>query len=181
MFLLALTSLSITLLHSLHLYISEEPTLFITPQKVHVFDVYSRRLFMSGWNPCQLQQMVLHPCHVSYQFYVRQGKFLDCSMYQRSGDLFLGVPFNIASTSLLVYIIANLCSLQPGKVIITIGDAHIYQEHVDAVKIQLQRIPLSLPTLKIHGKLERIEDIQYENIEVVNYLSYPTIKAKMVV
>ena len=141
----------------------------------------SRRLFMSGWNPCQLQQMVLPPCHVSYQFYVRQGKFLDCSMYQRSGDLFLGVPFNIASTSLLVYIIANLCSLQPGKVIITIGDAHIYQEHVDAVKIQLQRIPLSLPTLKIHGKLERIEDVQYENIEVVNYLSYPTIKAKMVV
>ena len=141
----------------------------------------SRRLFMSGWNPCQMQEMVLPPCHVSYQFYVREGSYLDCSMYQRSGDLFLGVPFNIASTSLLVHILSTICSLQPGKVVITIGDAHIYEEHVDAVKTQLYRIPKPLPKLSVDKKLASIDDLKEEHIHLHDYEFEAPISAKMIV
>lgn len=141
----------------------------------------SRRLFMSAWNPCQLDEMVLPPCHVSYQFYVRDCRYLDCSMYQRSGDLFLGVPFNIASTSLLVYILSNICNLEPGKVILTIGDAHIYENHVNAVNEQLKRFPSTPPTLYIKEPISKLENISYENFEVINYNPASPIRAEMMV
>ena len=97
----------------------------------------SRRIFMSAWNPCQLSNMALPPCHISYQFYVTNSNELSCSMYQRSGDMFLGIPFNIASTAALVYLIAHLTNKTPGKIIINIGDAHIYTDHIPQVKVQL--------------------------------------------
>ena len=146
-------------------------------------DPYSRRIFMTAWNPNQLDKMALPPCHVSYHFYVRDvkgKKYLDCAMYQRSGDLFLGVPFNIASTSLLVYIISNITGVFPGKMNIMIGDAHIYNNHMLQVKEQLTRIPLKFPYLKIKNKLNCIEDLKYEDIELINYSSHPAIKADMV-
>ena len=111
-------------------------------------------MIMSGWNPEQLKEMCLPPCHVSYQFYVRidtitKEKHLSCSMYQRSGDLFLGVPFNIASTAALTYIIANLTNCKPEKIMITIGDAHIYKEHINAVEEQLKEYHMHFHHLKL--------------------------------
>jgi len=143
-------------------------------------DPTSRRIFMSAWNPVQLNDMCLPPCHVSYQFYVTYDKKLSCMMYQRSGDMFLGIPFNISSTSLLVYIISKITDLKPGNVSIVIGDAHIYEEHVDAVKTQLEREPYEAPKLVINKYFSNIDDYKYENFEVVDYKYYPTIKAKMV-
>jgi len=143
-------------------------------------DSTSRRIFMSAWNPVQLDNMALPPCHVSYQFYVTDDKKLSCMMYQRSGDMFLGIPFNISSTSLLVYIISKITDLKPGNVSIVIGDAHIYEEHVDAVKTQLEREPYEAPKLVINKYFSNIDDYKYENFEVVDYKYYPTIKAKMV-
>jgi len=143
-------------------------------------DPTSRRIFMSAWNPVQLNDMCLPPCHVSYQFYVTDDKKLSCMMYQRSGDMFLGIPFNIASTSLLVYIISKITDLKPGNVSIVIGDAHIYEEHIDAVKRQLEREPYEAPKLVINKYFSNIDDYKYENFEVVDYKYYPTIKAKMV-
>lgn len=146
-------------------------------------DHNSRRMFMSGWNPCQLNEMVLPPCHVSYQFYVREinnTKYLDCMMYQRSGDLFLGVPFNIASTSLLVYILSNICDIQPGRVHIIIGDAHIYENHIEQIKIQLERKPSHFPTLFIKKKLNCLEELYYEDIILQDYNPQETIKADMI-
>ena len=141
---------------------------------------FSRRLFMSAWNPCQIKEMCLPPCHVSYQFYVsNDSKELSCIMYQRSGDMFLGIPFNIASTTLLLYIIAKMTDTKPGKVSIVIGDAHIYEDHIDQVKVQLERIPYPLPQVNICEKREKIEDYIPEDIELINYVSHPTIKAKM--
>ena len=138
---------------------------------------------MTAWNPNQLDKMALPPCHVSYHFYVRDvkgKKYLDCAMYQRSGDLFLGVPFNISSTALLVYIISNITGVYPGKINIMIGDAHIYDTHMKQVKEQLSRIPLKFPTLKIKNKLKCIEDLKYEDIELIDYSPHPAIKADMV-
>ena len=109
----------------------------------------SRRMFMSGWNPTQMKEMALPPCHVSYQFYVQDG-YLSCQMYQRSGDMFLGVPFNIGSTALLTYMLAHHTGLKPKKIVIVIGDAHIYEQHIDAVNTQLMREPMEFPTLKIN-------------------------------
>lgn len=123
---------------------------------------------------------VLPPCHVSYQFYVTDDKKLSCMMYQRSGDMFLGIPFNISSTSLLVYIISKITGLKPGNVSIVIGDAHIYEEHVDAVKTQLEREPYEAPKLLINKYFSNIDDYKYEHFEVVDYKYYPTIKAKMI-
>jgi len=143
----------------------------------------SRRMFMTAWNPCQLSEMALPPCHVSYQFYVRDdgnNKFLDCMMYQRSGDLFLGVPFNIASTSLLVYILANMCEISPGKISIVIGDAHIYEDHLNQVKTQINRTPTEFPKLKIAKKLDTIEDLSFEDIILEDYNPQSTIKAAMI-
>jgi len=143
----------------------------------------SRRIYMTAWNPCQLSEMALPPCHVSYQFYVRNidnKSYLDCMMYQRSGDLFLGVPFNVASTSLLVYILANICNISPGKISIVIGDAHIYENHIEQVKTQLSRVPSSFPTLSINKQLSSVEDINYEDIILDNYNPQATIKASMI-
>jgi thymidylate synthase len=135
---------------------------------------------MSGWNPAQMEEMCLPPCHVSYQFYVEDGK-LSCHMNQRSGDFFLGVCYNIASTSLLTYIIAEMTGLKPDKVFITVGDAHIYKDHTDAVNEQLSRTPYELPRLVIKCEpKERIEDYTSQDFEIVDYKCHPTIKAKMV-
>lgn len=140
----------------------------------------SRRIFMSAWNPCQLDEMVLPPCHISYQFYVSNDNKLSCILYQRSGDMFLGVPFNIASVSLLVYIIANITNKNPDKITLMIGDAHIYENHVQQVKIQLNRIPYSFPQLIIKNKHENINDYKYEDFEIVNYNFHAILKADMI-
>ena len=144
-------------------------------------DPTSRRIFMSAWNPVQLDIMALPPCHVSYQFYVSTDKKLSCMVYQRSGDMFLGIPFNISSTSLLVYIIAKITNLTPGNVSIVIGDAHIYEDHVEAVKTQLERIPYPSPKLEINKYFSNIDDYKYEHFEVIDYKYHPTIKAVMIV
>ena len=146
-------------------------------------DPMSRRMFMSGWNPCQLDEMALPPCHVSYQFYVRfenDTKYLDCMMYQRSGDLFLGVPFNIASTSMLVYILANICDIKPGKINIVIGDAHIYENHINQIEEQINRVPTHFPRLVINKKLNNLEELNYEDLVLEDYNPQPTIKASMI-
>jgi len=139
----------------------------------------SRRIFMSAWNPCQLNEMVLLPCHISYQFYVSNDNKLSCILYQRSGDMFLGIPFNIASVSLLVYIIALITDKTPGKVTLMIGDAHIYENHITQVKIQLNRTPYIFPQLVIKKKYENINDYKYD-FEIINYNSHGILKANMV-
>ena len=133
------------------------------------------------WNPVQMGQMCLPPCHVSYQFYVHDDGRLDCQMYQRSGDLFLGVPFNIASTALLTYIIANITDKKPGKIRIIIGDAHIYENHVDVVKQQLSREIREFPILEIKNKHERPENYEESDFEIKEYTPHATLKAEMVV
>lgn len=140
----------------------------------------SRRIFMSAWNPCQLNEMVLPPCHISYQFYVSNDDKLSCILYQRSGDMFLGVPFNIASVSLLVYIIANITNKKPGKIVLMIGDAHIYENHIEQVKIQLSREIYQFPQLIIKNKYENINDYKYDDFEIINYKYHPIIKADMI-
>jgi thymidylate synthase len=140
---------------------------------------------MTGWNPCQLTEMALPPCHISYQFYVRNcaetgAKFLDCMMYQRSGDVFLGVPFNIASTATLTYILANMTGICPGKINIVIGDAHIYENHIEQVKTQLKRCPYKFPKLLIKKKIIDIDSLTYDNFEIDEYTCHPGIKAEMV-
>lgn len=140
-------------------------------------DPTSRRILMTGWNPEQNDQMVLPPCHVSYQFYVHDGR-LSCLMYQRSADLFLGLPFNIASTALLVYIIAKECDLIPGQINITIGDAHIYEGHMEQVKRQLSNSFLAFPKLEFNKK--KIDEYHYEDFKLIDYVSHPSIKAEMV-
>jgi dihydrofolate reductase/thymidylate synthase len=145
-------------------------------------DPHSRRILMTDYNPQQVHQGVLYPCHsIIIQFYVQQEK-LYCSMYQRSGDFFLGIPFNIASTSLLVHIISQLTGLKPGIVNLIMGDYHIYQEHIDQVFEQIKRIPKKLPTLQIPNfeTLEQVEKSKFEDYKIINYNSYPVIKAKMI-
>jgi thymidylate synthase len=147
-------------------------------------DPTSRRIFMSAWNPEQLDEMCLPPCHVSYQFYVSNNRELSCITYQRSGDMFLGIPFNIASTACLVYIIAHLTNCTPGKIILNIGDAHIYKSHIDPVKQQLRnRHKLyDLPQLNIKSRGQtKLEDYIYDDFEITNYICNPTIKTEIVV
>ena len=144
----------------------------------------SRRMFMTAWNPGQLDEMALPPCHISYQFYVRNDKitgekYLDCMMYQRSGDVFLGVPFNIASTATLTYILANITDINPGKINIVIGDAHIYENHIEQVRTQLSRHPLQFPKLEISKKLD-INSLDYASFNISNYNYHPSIKASMI-
>lgn len=141
---------------------------------------FSRRIFMSAWNPCQLKEMCLPPCHISYQFYVSSDNYLSCILYQRSGDMFLGIPFNIASVSLLVYIISSITNKNPGKISIMIGDAHIYENHIDAVKIQVERVPCVFPKLRIKNKYDNINDYKYEDFELIDYNYHPSIKRKMI-
>jgi thymidylate synthase len=147
-------------------------------------DPMSRRIIMSAFNPCQLKEMVLNPCHVSYQFYVdiddNGTKYLSCMMYQRSGDLFLGVPFNIASTALLTHMIAKVTNCIPSRISLVICDAHIYKEHLDAVNIQLQRTPYQLPKLKINSNVSNINDFKYDDFILEEYKYYDTISAKMI-
>lgn len=135
----------------------------------------SRRHIVSAWNVGQLDEMALPPCHILFQFYVADGK-LSCQLYQRSADIFLGVPFNIASYSYLVHMIAQVCGLQPGDFIHTLGDAHIYLNHLDQVKLQLSREPMPLPHLKLNPAVQSVFDFRFDDFEIVDYQSHPTIK-----
>lgn len=137
----------------------------------------SRRLIVSAWQAALVDEMALPPCHLLFQFYVNDGK-LSCQLYQRSADTFLGVPFNIASYSLLTMMIAEVCGLGVGEFVHTIGDAHIYSDHLEQVNLQLSRTPRSLPKMNIVHR-DNIEDFKYEDFELVDYHPYPTIKAKV--
>ncbi|XP_055490171.1 thymidylate synthase [Leucoraja erinacea] len=137
-----------------------------------------RRIIMCAWNPKDIPQMVLPPCHALCQFYVANGE-LSCQLYQRSGDMGLGVPFNIASYALLTYMIAHITGLKPGDFIHTLGDAHVYKNHIEALKIQLQREPRPLPKLKILRKVENIDDFRAEDFNVEDYNPHATIKMEM--
>ena len=141
-------------------------------------DPYSRRHIISAWNPGELDLMALPPCHMMAQFYVSNGK-LSCQMYQRSADMFLGVPFNIASYALFTHMIAQVCNLEVGELIITLGDAHIYNNHVDQVKEQLKREPKPLATLELNSEISVITEFEMEDIELVGYESHDAIKAPM--
>lgn len=139
-----------------------------------------RRLIVTAWNPSQIGQMKLPPCHMMFQFYVANGK-LSCMLYQRSCDMFLGVPFNIASYALLTMMIAQVCNLKAGEFIHTLGDTHIYHNHFEQVKEQLSHTPLPLPQMKINPNVKDINDFKYEDFELVGYESYGTIKAQVAV
>lgn len=129
----------------------------------------SRRLILCAWNPCQLKEMVLPPCHAFIQFNVTQNKYLECSLYQRSGDIGLGVPFNIASYSFLTHLLAHHCGLEAKTLVHTIGNAHIYSSHEEILKGQLERDCLDFPTLSIKNKYDSIDDYKIEDFEVVHY------------
>ncbi|NJO70445.1 MAG: thymidylate synthase [Bacteroidetes bacterium] len=135
----------------------------------------SRRHIVSAWNVADLDNMALPPCHVMFQFYVANGK-LSCSMYQRSADIFLGVPFNITSYALLTHMMALVTNLQPGEFIHTLGDAHIYQNHIEQVKLQLTRTPYALPSLKINPDVKNIFDFEFSDFKLEGYQSHPHIK-----
>lgn len=135
----------------------------------------SRRLIVSAWNPAEMDHMALPPCHCLFQFYVSEGK-LSCQLYQRSGDVFLGVPFNIASYALLTHMIAHVTGLEAGEFVHTLGDAHIYLNHVKQVKEQLTRKPYKLPTLRFRRQVPSVFDFVYEDIEVIDYQAHPHIK-----
>lgn len=139
----------------------------------------SRRIFMSAWNPSQQDEMCLPPCHVSYQFYV-DGNKLSCQMYQRSADIFLGLPFNIASTALLLHLIAHECDLVPGKMILCLGDVHIYNNHTRAAMKQIIRTPLSLPFIQINREKDGLKNVKLSDIVLLNYESYGSLKADMI-
>jgi thymidylate synthase len=143
-------------------------------------DPYGRRHIITAWNPGELELMALPPCHMMSQFYVSNGK-LSCSMYQRSADMFLGVPFNIASYALFTHMVAQACGLDVGELIITFGDAHIYTNHVEQVKEQLARKPLPLPELKLNPAVKDVTGFTMDDIELVNYSSHDAIKAPMAV
>lgn len=143
-------------------------------------DPYSRRHIITAWNPGELELMALPPCHMMAQFYVNNGK-LSCQMYQRSADMFLGVPFNIASYALFTHMIAQVCNLEVGDLVITLGDAHIYNNHIEQVKEQLSRKPLPLPSLKLNSEVSVITDFDMTDIELAGYESHESIKAPMAV
>lgn len=140
----------------------------------------SRRLMLSAWNPADVPSMALPPCHCLMQFQVANGA-LSCQLYQRSADIFLGVPFNIASYALLTHMIAHVTGLQVGHFVHSLGDAHIYHNHFDQVKEQLTRQPGSLPQLHLHNPPERLEDFTFETFEITNYEAAPNIKAPIAV
>lgn len=138
----------------------------------------SRRHVVSAWNVGELEQMALPPCHILFQFYVADGR-LSCQLYQRSADIFLGVPFNIASYSFLLMMMAQVCGLQAGEFIHTLGDAHIYLNHIDQVKLQLQREPRTLPSVNLNPEITEIFDFSFEDFTVENYDPHPHIKGKI--
>ncbi|WP_214801807.1 MULTISPECIES: thymidylate synthase [unclassified Exiguobacterium] len=140
----------------------------------------SRRLIVSAWNPGQVDEMALPPCHLLFQFYVADGK-LSCQLYQRSADVFLGVPFNIASYALLTHMVAHVCKLEVGDFVHTLGDAHIYSNHMDQVNLQLSRTPKPLPRLRFAREVTRIEDFRFEDIIIEEYDPDPHIKGVVAV
>ncbi|WP_439882898.1 thymidylate synthase [Pontibacter sp. MBLB2868] len=140
----------------------------------------SRRIIVSAWNVAEIENMKLPPCHAFYQFYVAEGK-LSCQLYQRSADVFLGVPFNIASYALLVLMMAQVTGLKPGEFIWTGGDTHLYQNHLEQAQLQLTREPKALPTMELNPEVKNIFDFSFEDFKLVNYDSYPGIKAPVAV
>ena len=140
----------------------------------------SRRLIVSAWNVGDIPKMALPPCHSFFQFYVSNNK-LSCQLYQRSADVFLGLPFNIASYSLLCMMIAQVCNLEVGDFVHTLGDTHLYLNHLDQAKIQLKRTPKELPTMRINPKIKNINDFKFEDFELVNYNPDPHIKATVAI
>ncbi len=140
----------------------------------------SRRILVNAWNVGELSLMNLPPCHILFQFYVADGK-LSCQLYQRSADIFLGVPFNIASYALLTMMMAQVTGLKPGEFIHTLGDGHIYSNHLEQVKLQLTRKPFALPKMKINPDVKSIFDFKYEDFELVGYEAHPHIKGKVAV
>ena len=140
----------------------------------------SRRHIVNAWNVAEVENMALPPCHTMFQFYVADGK-LSCQLYQRSADIFLGVPFNIASYALLTMMVAQVCNLEPGEFVHTFGDAHIYSNHFDQVELQLSRDFRPLPEMKINPEITNIFDFKYEDFELVNYDPHPGIKAPIAV
>lgn len=140
----------------------------------------SRRLIVSAWNVAELPRMALMPCHALFQFYVADGK-LSCQLYQRSADVFLGVPFNIASYALLTMMMAQVCDLELGEFIHTFGDVHIYSNHMEQVNLQLSRKPFPLPTMKLNPEVKNIFDFKFEDFTLENYQFHPAIKAPVAV
>jgi thymidylate synthase len=140
----------------------------------------SRRLIVSAWNVADLDRMALMPCHAFFQFYVADGK-LSCQLYQRSADLFLGVPFNIASYALLTLIVAQVCNLKPGDFVHTFGDTHLYLNHLDQAREQLSRAPRALPTMRLNPAVKNLFDFNYEDFTLENYDPHPAIKAPIAV
>ncbi len=138
----------------------------------------SRRLIVSAWNVGELEKMALPPCHCLFQFYLTNER-LSCQLYQRSADVFLGVPFNIASYSLLLEMICHVSGYKPGEFIYTLGDAHIYKNHIEQAKMQLEREPYPLPSLKINRKVDDIFSFEYSDFKIENYKSHPHISAKI--
>lgn len=140
-----------------------------------------RRIIVSAWNPAQIEQMALPPCHCFFQFDVTPDGKLNCMLYQRSCDMFLGVPFNIASYSLLTLMIAQVCGLKPGEFVHTLGNAHIYSNHFEQVKLQLTREPLPLPQVRLNPNVKNIDDFKFEDIELIDYQSHGVIKGDVAV
>ena len=140
----------------------------------------SRRMLVSAWNPGEVDKMALPPCHCLFQFYVADGK-LSCQLYQRSADVFLGVPFNIASYALLTLMIAQVCGLQPGEFVHTTGDTHIYRNHFEQVEQQLSRTPRPLPVMRLNPEVKSVFDFQYEDFTLEGYDPWPAIKAPVAV
>ena len=138
----------------------------------------SRRILVSAWNVGQIEKMALPPCHLLFQFYVAQGR-LSCQLYQRSADVFLGVPFNIASYALLTLMMARVCNLEPGDFVHTLGDTHLYLNHLEQTKLQLSRKPYPLPVMRINPAITSLDDFTYQDFELLNYQAHPHIKAEV--
>lgn len=141
-------------------------------------DPHSRRHLVVAFNPGDVDRMALPPCHAFFQFYVHDG-FLSCQLYQRSADLFLGVPFNIASYALLTHLVAQVCDLVPYEFVHTFGDVHLYKNHIEQAKLQLQREPKSLPKLSLNPSIKNIFEFTYDDIQILNYEAHPAIKAEV--